>query len=77
VFSRKFEPLLQLTRDDDLIDLEFNAICRREGYRIIEVPLFSTTRTGGRSTTNYGSAVKMYLGAWQMKRNSSNGSGAP
>jgi len=70
VFSRRFEPLLHLTRDDDLIDLEFGAICRREGYRIIEVPLFSTTRSGGRSTTNYGSALKMYLGAWRMKRNS-------
>jgi len=68
VFSRRFEPLVHLTRDDDLIDLEFNAICRREGYRIIEVPLFSTTRSGGRSTTNYGSALKMYVGAWQMRR---------
>jgi glycosyltransferase involved in cell wall biosynthesis len=68
VFSRSFEPLLELTRDDDLIDLEFNTICRREGYRVIEVPLFSTSRRGGRSTTNYGSALKMYLGALQMKR---------
>jgi glycosyltransferase involved in cell wall biosynthesis len=75
VFSRRFEPLLHLTRNDDLIDLEFNAICRREGYRIIEVPLFSTTRTGGRSTTNYGSALKMYVGAWRLKRDG--GGGAP
>jgi glycosyltransferase involved in cell wall biosynthesis len=74
VFSRRFEPLMHLTRDDDLIDLEFTAICRREGYRIIEVPLFSTTRSGGRSTTNYGSALKMYAGAWQMRRR---GPGAP
>lgn len=73
VFSRRLEPLLHLTRDDDLIDLEFSAICRREGYRIIEVPLFSTTRTGGRSTTNYSSALKMYAGAWQMKRRSGGG----
>lgn len=74
VFSRRFEPLLHLTRDDDLIDLEFGAICRRENYRIIEVPLFSTTRSGGRSTTNYGSAIKMYLGAWRMRRAGEGGS---
>ena len=68
VFARRFEPLLHLTRDDDLLDLEFNVICRREGYSIIEVPLFSTSRRGGRSTTDYGSAVRMYLGALEMKR---------
>jgi dolichol-phosphate mannosyltransferase len=68
VFARGFEPLLHLTRDDDLLDLEFNVICRREGYSIIEVPLFSTSRRGGRSTTDYGSAVRMYLGALEMKR---------
>jgi glycosyltransferase involved in cell wall biosynthesis len=68
VFARRFEPLLRLTRDDDLLDLEFNVICRREGYSIIEVPLFSTSRRGGRSTTDYGSALRMYLGALEMKR---------
>lgn len=68
VFSRRFEPLLHLTRDDDLLDLEFNIICRREGYRLIEVPLFSSSRRGGRSTTNYGSALRMYWGALRLKR---------
>ena len=29
------------TRDDDLIDAEFNLICRREGYPMVEVPIFS------------------------------------
>ncbi len=69
IFPRSFEKLLELTRDDDLIDAEFNAICRREGYQMLEVPVVSTRRHGGKSTTNYGSALKMYWGAWQLWRN--------
>ena len=63
--------LLALSRDDDLIDAEFVAICRREGYPMLEVPVFSSRRHGGKSTTNYGSAWKMYVGAyrlWQERR---------
>ena len=57
---------MQLERDDDLIDLEFVTVCRRENYPIIEVPVLATTRHGGRSTTGYGSAVRMYWGAYAM-----------
>jgi glycosyltransferase involved in cell wall biosynthesis len=73
IFPRTFEKLLRLARNDDLIDAEFNAICRREGYPMIEVPIFSTRRHGGRSTTNYGSAARMYWGAYQLWRASRNG----
>jgi glycosyltransferase involved in cell wall biosynthesis len=66
VFPRTFGKLLALTRDDDLIDAEFSAICRQEGYPVIEVPIFSSRRHGGRSTTNLRSAVKMYWGAYQL-----------
>jgi glycosyltransferase involved in cell wall biosynthesis len=66
VFPRNFEKLLHLSREDDLIDAEFNMICRREGYPVIEVPVFSTRRHSGKSTTNYGSAVKMYAGAYDL-----------
>jgi glycosyltransferase involved in cell wall biosynthesis len=59
--------LLQLARNDDLIDLEFNAICRREGYRLIEVPIFSSTRHSGGSTTSLLSAYRMYMGALRFK----------
>lgn len=59
---------LDLTREDDLIDLEFNVICHENGYRMLEVPLVSTKRHGGRSTTNLGSAFRMYLGAWKMAK---------
>jgi glycosyltransferase involved in cell wall biosynthesis len=68
VFPRKFDKLLRLTRDDDLIDAEFNAICRRENYRVLEIPIFSYRRHGGDSTTNYRSALKMYWGAYKMWR---------
>jgi glycosyltransferase involved in cell wall biosynthesis len=68
VFPRKFEKLVALTRDDDLIDLEFNVICRREGYPVLEVPIFSSRRPGEKSTTNCRSALKMYWGAYQLWR---------
>lgn len=68
VFPRSFTRLLALSRDDDLIDAEFSAICRREGYPMVEVPIFSTRRHGGRSTTNLRSAVRMYWGAYRLWR---------
>ena len=74
VFPRAFDKLLALTRDDDLIDAEFNIICRREGYRMLEVPIFSYLRHGGKSGTNYRSAMKMYRGAIQLWRSMRKGS---
>lgn len=63
--------VLALKREDDLIDLEFNVICHENGYRMLEVPLVSTKRHGGRSTTNLRSAFRMYIGAWRMARETS------
>jgi glycosyltransferase involved in cell wall biosynthesis len=71
VFSRSFERLLKLQREDDLIDLEFCVICRENDYPMVEVPSFSSRRHGGRSTTGYGSAIRMYRGAialWRQRR---------
>ena len=68
VFPRQLEKLLELTRDDDLIDLELSVVCQREGYSLLEVPILSANRHGGRSTTNLRSAIKMYLGAYWMYR---------
>jgi len=67
VFPRSMTELLALTRDDDLIDLEFNVVCRRRGYQVLEIPIFSTSRRSGRSTTGYKSAIAMYWGAWKMR----------
>jgi len=68
VFSRAHPKLLQLQRNDDLIDAEFNAICRREGYPLVEVPTFSSQRHGGESTTTLRSAFKLYTGAYKLWR---------
>jgi glycosyltransferase involved in cell wall biosynthesis len=68
VFPRSFTGLLELTRDDDLIDAEFLVRCRRAEYPVLEVPIFSSRRHGGKSTTGLKSAAKMYVGAWQLRR---------
>lgn len=68
VFHRGMSELLELTRNDDLIDLEFHVLCRRNDYRVLEVPIFSTSRHSGASTTNFLSAYRMYVGAWQFRR---------
>src|SRR5262249_20318857 len=68
VFPRSHAPLVALARNDDLIDLEFTVICRREGYPMLEVPIVPTRRRGGSSTTRYRSAVKLYAGAYRLWR---------
>ena len=67
-FPRRYEKLLALQSDNDLIDAEFNAVCRQEGYPLVEVPILSTHRHSGKSTTNYTSAFKMYKGAFDLWR---------
>lgn len=68
VFPRKFDQLFKLTKDNDLIDLEFSIVCRKENYSMLEIPTFSPRRHSGRSTTGYQSALAMYWGAFQFKR---------
>ena len=68
VFPRSCARLLALRRDDDLIDAEFVLVCRRAGYPLLEVPIFSSRRFGGRSTTTPRSAVRMYWGAYRLWR---------
>lgn len=68
VFPRRFGKLFELQRTDDLIDLEFCVVCRREGYGMLDVPVPAQPRHGGRSTTRLASAWHMYAGAWQLWR---------
>lgn len=75
VFPRSFDRLLALERDDDLIDAEFVAVCREADYPVIEVPILATVRYGGRSTTGYGSAARMYAGALRLWRERRAGDG--
>jgi glycosyltransferase involved in cell wall biosynthesis len=67
VFPRSLGRLMELRRDDDLIDAEFNVICRRASYPVIEVPVLATVRHGGASTTSYASALRLYWGAWRLR----------
>jgi glycosyltransferase involved in cell wall biosynthesis len=68
VFPRKFRKLLDLQSDDDLIDAEFNVICRRAGYPVLELPMFSARRHGGKSTTTLRSAWRLYRGVFGLRR---------
>jgi glycosyltransferase involved in cell wall biosynthesis len=68
VFPRVFDALLHLQRNDDLVDLEFIVTCREHGYPIMEMPIFSSRRHGGSSMTGIESALKMYRGAFDLKR---------
>jgi glycosyltransferase involved in cell wall biosynthesis len=68
LFPRAFHELLKLSSTGDLIDAEFILACQEQSYPIIEVPLLATTRLGGRSTTNYRSAVRMYRGVIGLRR---------
>jgi glycosyltransferase involved in cell wall biosynthesis len=68
VFPRSCSRLLNLTCDNDLIDAEFNAICRAASYAVLEMPVLSTCRHGGKSTTSYKSALKLYWGAFELWR---------
>jgi glycosyltransferase involved in cell wall biosynthesis len=68
VFPAVFDDLRRLRRDDDLIDAEFLAICAARGYRVVELPAPPLARHSGRSTTNVGSAWRMYRGAFELRR---------
>ncbi len=67
VFPRGFERLLALERNDDLIDVELLWACHHFQYPLVEVPIRQTRRHGGRSTTGYASAVRMYMGAYLLR----------
>src|SRR5207245_251524 len=67
VFPRSCDRLLRLRRDDDLIDAEFVRTCREACYPMLAVPVSSSRRHGGKSTTNLASAFRMYWGAWAMR----------
>jgi glycosyltransferase involved in cell wall biosynthesis len=68
VFPRHFDELRHMRQADDLIDTEFCIMCRQGGFPMIEVPIFSTRRRGGKSTTGYRSAVRLYWGAFALWR---------
>ncbi len=68
VFPRKFDRLTNLSKENDLIDLEFSLVCKTQNYPMLEIPILSSRRHGGYSTTKIPSAFRMYSGAFQMWR---------
>jgi glycosyltransferase involved in cell wall biosynthesis len=68
VFPSEFADLRDLRRDDDLIDVEFVAICRARGYQVVEFSVPPLARHSGRSTTNLASAWHMYSKVFALRR---------
>ena len=67
VIPQKVYKQLDIISDDDLIDADIIARCAKQNVRIIEIPVVSTKRISGKSTTNYMSAFKMYAGLFKLK----------
>lgn len=68
VFPRSLSALSALQEDGDLLDLEWLVTCSGYGYPLIEFPVTSVRRHGGRSTTNVTSAMRLYAGALLLRR---------
>jgi hypothetical protein len=69
VIPKRIYDDLDITSDDDLIDAEIIIKCSKKKVRIIEIPVISTARISGSSTTNFGSAYRMYKGLLRFKEN--------
>lgn len=67
LFHRRFAALLDLRQDGDLIDLEFCVLCQRHGYPLASLPIDAAPRHGGRSTTRWRSAIRLYRGALRLR----------
>jgi len=66
IFGADFYRSLDLTANGDLFDLELMAHAHRR-LTIHEIPVAGFKRHGGTSTTTMKSALKMYLGALQLR----------
>jgi len=71
IFARELLDRVALTSDGDLLDVELLSKARRLGWRIVEVPVEGWKRHGGKSSTNFKSAGRMYGGALRMWWNGS------
>lgn len=66
IFPRKFNRLLTLRQPNILFDTELVAVCRKERYQIVEIPISTIPRISGTSTTTFRFALEMYLGVFRM-----------
>lgn len=69
VFPKEIIKSINIQSNNDLIDAELMAICRKKNITTIEIPIYFTDRISGKSTTNFKSALKMYYGIIKLKRN--------
>lgn len=67
ILARETWQQLRPTRTDDLVDLELLAAAARAGLPVVEMATQGFSRHGGRSSTNFGSAWRMYAGAIGMR----------
>jgi glycosyltransferase involved in cell wall biosynthesis len=66
VFGRELYDRVTLTADGDLLDLELMSAAARLGVAVEEVPVRGFHRHGGKSSTTWKSAWKMYTGALRL-----------
>lgn len=67
VFPSKILKNIEIISENDLIDAELIARCFAQNISIIEIPILSTARIAGKSTTNLKSAFRMYFGILALK----------
>jgi glycosyltransferase involved in cell wall biosynthesis len=67
VLPRTLYDRLDLHSLDDLLDLELLAQAARRGVPIVEMPVAGFKRHGGRSSTGFRSAWRMYVGALALR----------
>jgi hypothetical protein len=66
VFGRDFYEQITLRSDGDLLDLELMSWAARLGLSVEEIPVRGFHRHGGKSSTTWKSAWKMYSGALRL-----------
>lgn len=66
IFDSDLLRRVSLTSDGDLLDAEILAWCSRMKVPVVEMRHGVWNRHGGKSTTNFKSAARMYWGAFQL-----------
>ncbi len=68
IFLRRWLPALDLTYGDSFIDVEFAIRAYELGFRMIEIPMKTLPRVGGRSTRSWRTFIEFIMNIWRYKR---------